>query len=95
MSLLVHATPVRGRWGGLGRCLQANGVERVPFQALLLSSWLRLMVFAIPMISLIASADVLMTRCFIHHSKEGLGLKSPFQLVTHQGIKIFFECGIY
>lgn len=55
MSLLVHATPVRGRWGGLGSSLQTVGVEKVPFQALLLSSWLRLMVFAIPMISLIAS----------------------------------------
>lgn len=55
MSVLVHAIPVRGRWGGLGSSLQANGVERVPFQALLLSSWLRLKVLAIPMISLIAS----------------------------------------
>lgn len=55
MSVLVHAIPVRGRWGGLGRSLQADGVERVPFQALLLSSWLRLMVFAIPMITLIVS----------------------------------------
>lgn len=54
MSLLAYAIPVRGRRGKLGSSLQADGVEKVPFHALLLSSWLRLMVF-VPMISLIAS----------------------------------------